>query len=233
MDSLGCACSRSGLFRIPLFVALCLTAATADPLLAATVQAASSGAIEGTVEMRISPPRRTANRYASGRVQAAKPVQQLPAVVYLRGGATGGRTPPAVETMAQRDTAFATPVLMVQVGTTVEFPNGDPFFHNVFSYSQVQRFDLGRYPAGQTKSVMFEEPGIVKVYCEVHDFMRAAILVLENPYHTVVAADGSFSINDVPPGDYELVAWQADLDEQVVSVTVRASGTEQVAVTLR
>ncbi len=125
------------------------------------------------------------------------------------------------------------PVLAIQTGTTVAFPNGDPFFHNVFSYSQVQRFDLGRYPLGESKEVTFDEPGIVKIYCEVHDFMRAAVLVLESAHHAVVADDGSFAIADVAPGDYQLVTWHADLNEQAMSITVRAGETERVEVTLR
>lgn len=179
------------------------------------------------------PPRRTANRYASGRVQAAKKVQPLRAVVYLLGDRAGPITPSPVYIMTQQDTVFVPSVLAVQAGATVEFPNGDAFFHNVFSYSQVQRFDLGRYPAGQSKEVAFGDPGIVKIYCEVHDFMRAAVLVLGNPHFAVVEEDGSFTIPDVPAGDYVLMAWHADLDEQAVSVTIRPGTTERIEVTLR
>ncbi len=216
----------------PALLVLGLSIASADPVFALSLQA-STGANEGTVEVRTPPPRRTANRYASGRVQPAKTVQQLPAVVYLIGG-TVDRAPasPAL-TMAQQDTSFAPPVLAVQVGGMVEFPNGDPFFHNVFSYSQVQRFDLGRYPLGESKTVTFGEPGVVKIYCEVHDFMRAAVLVLESAHHAVVSDDGSFVIAGVPPGDYQLVTWHADLDEQATPITVRAGETQNVDVTLR
>ena len=115
----------------------------------------------------------------------------------------------------------------------MEFPNGDPFFHNVFSYSQVQRFDLGRYPLGESKAVTFDQPGIVKVYCEVHDFMRAVVLVLEGSHRAVVEEDGSFAIAGVPPGDYELVTWHADLNEQTMPVTIRAGETARVEVVLR
>ena len=210
----------------------CLSVGSAGPVLALPVQA-STGTIEGTVEVHTPPPRRTANRYASGRVQASKTVQQLPAVVYLVGGTGGPVTPSLGQTMTQQDTSFVPPLLAVTTGTTVEFPNGDPFFHNVFSYSQVQRFDLGRYPVGQSKAVTFEGPGIVKIYCKVHDFMRAAVLVLENPHFAVVADDGSFAITGVPPGDYELMAWHVDLNEQAISVTVRPGATERIEVTLR
>jgi hypothetical protein len=94
--------------------------------------------------------------------------------------------------MTQRDTTFVPSVVAVRAGGTVDFPNGDPFFHNVFSYSSAQRFDLGRYPQGESKSVTFDEPGIVELFCEVHEFMRGAVVVTENPFHAVVAEDGRF-----------------------------------------
>jgi len=124
-------------------------------------------------------------------------------------------------------------VLAVPRGATVDFLNADPFFHNVFSYSQTKRFDLGRYPDGQSKSVTLEEAGVVKVYCEVHDFMSATVLVLDNPHHSPVSEDGSFTIRGVPPGTYEMVAWHTDFDEQVIPVTVADGEIATVEVTLR
>lgn len=154
-------------------------------------------------------------------------------MVYLRGASRVTGEPGAREIILQQDTTFVPSVLTVAPGTTVEFANEDSFFHNVFSYSQAMRFDLGRYPAGQSKSVTFEESGIVKVYCEVHDFMRAVVLVLDTPYHASVSEDGSFTIRGVPPGTYDLVAWHADFDEQVISVEVAGGETATVEVTLR
>ena len=176
--------------------------------------------------------RRSAQRYSGGRARAPRAVQDLPAVVYLRGkpSITGASSS---MTVVQQDTAFVPAILTVAPGATVEFTNADPFFHNVFSYSEAMRFDLGRYPAGQSKTVTFDESGIVKVYCEVHDFMRAVILVLDTPYHSTVSEDGSFTIRGVPPGTYDLVAWHTDLDEQVTSVTVAAGETATVEVTLQ
>ena len=86
------------------------------------------------------------------------------------------------------------------MGATVSFPNGDPLFHNVFSYSRAKRFDLGRYPKGESKTVVFDKPGYVKVLCEVHKWMRAGILVVENPYHAVVQESGRFQFDEVPAG---------------------------------
>ena len=154
-------------------------------------------------------------------------------MVYLRGAPRVTAVPGSPETISQQDTAFVPAVLVVPLGMTVEFVNEDPFFHNVFSYSQAKRFDLGRYPAGQSKAVTFEESGIVKVYCEVHDFMRAIVLVLDSPYHSPVSEDGSFTIRGVPPGTYEVVAWHADFDEQIIPVIVAGGETATVEVTLR
>ena len=204
-----------------------------DPSQAVAMQAEAPGVVQGTVEIEQEARRRSPRRYNTGRAQAARGLQALHAVVYLRGGPTVAGAPGPAETVLQQDTAFTPGILVVPPGATVEYTNEDPFFHNVFSYSEAKRFDLGRYPAGQSKSVTFEESGIVKVYCEVHDFMRSVVLVLDTPYHAPVSEDGSFTIRGVPPGDYELVAWHTDKEEQIMPVTVTGGGTATVEVTLR
>ena len=203
------------------------------PAQAVAMQSASAGSVQGTVEIQRAPPRRSAQRYPAGRARAPRAVQELPAVVFLRGAPRITGEPGSPVTILQQDTAFVPGVVAVAPGTTVEFTNEDPFFHNVFSYSQAMRFDLGRYPAGQSKSVTFEGSGIVKVYCEVHDFMRAVVLVLDTPYHSSVSEHGSFTIRGVPPGTYDLVAWHTDFDEQVTPITVTGGATVAVEVTLR
>ena len=203
------------------------------PSQAAAMQAGAPGVVQGTVEIEQAPRRRSPQRYSRGRAQAPRGLQALPAVVYLRGGPTVTGAPGPAETVLQQDTAFIPGMLVVPPGATVDFTNEDPFFHNVFSYSEAKRFDLGRYPAGQSKRVTFEESGIVKVYCEVHDFMRFVVLVLDTPYHSPVSQDGSFTIRGVPPGSYELVAWHTDFDEQIVPITVTGGGTATVEVTLQ
>jgi hypothetical protein len=135
--------------------------------------------------------------------------------------------------MAQEDTAFVPAALAVQVGTAVRFPNEDGFFHNVFSYSAPARFDLGRYPRGEAKEVIFDKPGIVKVYCEVHEFMRAVIVVTESPYHAVVDPQGGYRIAGIPPGTYTLVFWHPDLEPQERSVRITDGATARVDATLR
>jgi plastocyanin len=130
-------------------------------------------------------------------------------VVYLEGAPRdakpiGVHPPP---TLTQRDERFVPHVLPVLVGTTVEFPNADPVYHNVFSLASAATFDLGRYPAGASKSVTFDQPGVVQVFCHIHSDMSAVILVLDTPLYTIPGADGRYALDGVPPGDYILVAW--------------------------
>lgn len=200
----------------------------APAVLTAGRDAPAVGSIQGEVSLNPPPARRSAPRYRMG---ATHPIQTVPAVAYLQGAIPGGAggEPGSI---TQRDTTFVPPVLFVRPGASVAFPNEDPFFHNVFSYSSSARFDLGRYPQGRSKSVTFAEPGIVKIYCEVHDFMRAVVFVTENPYHTVVGEDGSFRMDGVPAGTYTLVVWHTDLGEVEQSVRVTDGGTAQVRVAL-
>jgi plastocyanin len=201
-------------------------------VLAAAEVSAQAGSIEGRVTLPDAPPpRRSASRYPGGAAGAAQ-IQELPAVVYLLGAAPDEGTT-ARPTMMQRDTAFSPPVVAVRSGGTVAFPNGDPFFHNVFSYSSAQRFDLGRYPQGESKEVTFRDPGIVEVFCEVHEFMRGAILVTGNPFYAVVGADGSFRITGVPPGEHRVAVWHPDHAPFEGRVVVASGGTARIEVELQ
>ena len=119
-------------------------------------------------------------------------------------------------------------VLPVMVGTTVDFPNNDNLFHNVFSYSQPKEFDLGRYPRGKIKSVLFDKPGVVKIYCDIHSYMYALVLVLENPYFAVPDDDGNFQLNDIPPGTYKLCLWYGRKKAETKTVLVEEGKTTVV-----
>jgi plastocyanin len=145
--------------------------------------------------------------------------------------------PGAVEALAKREirqkNQTFTPGLMVIVkGTTVEFPNDDKVFHNVFSVSKAARFDLGLYKSGETRAVTFREPGVVDVYCNIHPHMVAKIKVVENNYYAVTGADGTFKIKNVPVGTYPAVAWQAQGAEVRGQVTVTAGGAASWTPTL-
>jgi plastocyanin len=193
----------------------------------------ATGAVEGQVQLGGPASRRIAAHYLGGGASVGRKVQPVAPIVFLSTvEASPSSLSPETLQMAQRDTAFAPTVLIVDVGTTLEFPNQDPFFHNVFSYSAAKRFDLGRYPRGESRSVRFDEPGIVKVYCEVHDFMRAVVVVAEHQYHTVVGDDGRFSIRGVPAGRHRLVVWHPEQGSREVGVVVTEGATTRVAVRL-
>lgn len=190
-----------------------------------------TGSVAGSVALDLQPPRRTARRYARG-TPPARAVQSIPVVVWVKGSAGNARPPSTPPVVTQRDTAFVPAAIVVPVGTTVRFPNGDDFFHNVFSYSGPARFDLGRYPRGDSKDVTFDEPGVVKIYCEVHEFMRAAVVVSENPWYALVADDGSYRIDGIPAGRHTLVFWHADLGEVERTVDVTDGGVTRLDVEL-
>src|ERR1700745_1307846 len=112
--------------------------------------------------------------------------------------------PPHHVKMLQKSKKFAPHILAIDVGTTVDFPNVDPIFHSAFSNFDGQFFDLGLYPPGSTRSVQFKRPGIVRVFCNIHPTMSAAIVVLDSRYFGVTDKDGQFTLRAVPAGDYEL-----------------------------
>lgn len=127
-------------------------------------------------------------------------------------------------TLGQTNETFVPHVLAVRVGTVVDFPNNDTIYHNVFSLSKTKRFDLGRYAKGQSKSVRFDEPGIVRVFCEIHSHMNAYILVFAHRFFAVTDDESRYRIEQVPPGIYTLVAWHEGAVRQTRSVAVPEDG---------
>lgn len=112
--------------------------------------------------------------------------------------------------LAQKDQCFMPRVVSVAVGGVVDFPNQDPIYHNVFSVSSTRRFDLGKYPKGQSRSVTFNRAGIVNVYCDIHSDMAAFVIVAPNHAYVQPSADGNWAMPDLPPGHYTLHAWHPD-----------------------
>jgi plastocyanin len=176
----------------------------------------ATGRIEGSVvlspALSVRKPRiRLYGDYGPGAIPPpAKPASNEFAnvVIYLDSvpGAADTTGRAASLTMKQHDETFVPHVLAVVRGSTVEFPNDDPVFHNVFSLSGARTFDLGRYPKGTSKSVKFDRSGIVQVFCHIHSDMSAVVLVLDNPFFTT-PANGHYAIDGVPPGDYRVIAW--------------------------
>lgn len=167
----------------------------------------------GTIEGRVALPKgRTApvvnQRYeivAKGGVLAPNPPL---AVVYLEG-TFPAEAAPAVAQIVQKDLTFTPSLLPVRVGTRVEFPNLDDTYHNIFSYSAAKRFDLGRYRKDErpVPSQVFDVAGLVTLRCDIHEHMRALILVLDTPHFVVTDTSGSFRLAGLPPGKYTLKAW--------------------------
>jgi len=151
------------------------------------------------------------------------------AVVWLDG-------PGAVQAVRTEITtsekSFSPHVLVVPVGSTVSFPNHDPFNHNVFSLSEEQPFDLGLYGRGETRSVRFTRAGIVRVYCNVHAQMSALVVVRDGPHFTQPASDGGFVLAQVPPGRYQLHAWHERAEEVTRPLEVPTGGLAGVALQL-
>ena len=207
---------------LPL-LALAVAAGTAAPRLAG----AAAGSIRGRVEVTREPPAPQA-RPSIGELSMPGP-RDLPnrrrSVVYLEAAPQGafeeheGRA-----VMDQRRETFVPYVLAVTVGTTVDFTNSDRTYHNVFSLSKPRRFDLGRYAAGQSKSVRFDRPGVVRVFCEIHSHMSAFILVFAHRFFATTDADGRYRIDNVPPGAYTIVAWNDGEARETRTVRVGEDG---------
>jgi plastocyanin len=153
------------------------------------------------------------------------------AVVYLEN-VPGAPPKPKNATIRQREKQFDPPLTIVVKGTTVDFPNEDKIFHNVFSVSRPARFDLGLYKSGTQKSVEMKRPGTVDVYCNIHPEMVAKVKVLDNAFYTITGADGAFTIEGVPEGEYPIVAWLATGDEVKGTVKIQAGKMAELNLTV-
>lgn len=144
------------------------------------------------------------------------------AVVYLEGQKKAAPLPHAI--VDQREKTFVPHVSVVTQGTTVQFPNNDTVFHNVFAYFKATKFDLGMYPRGAKKTWKFDKTGIVALLCNVHSDMSAYIMVVDTPYYAVTDRDGHFRIPNVPAGTYTLHAWHESGATYSQPVTVATGG---------
>lgn len=217
-------------------LALAVVLAAAAP---ASAQApAGTGRIVGTVELlRTLSSRKTPLRLYSeygptiaGARHPADTNEMQNVVIYVDSAAwTQSDTPsPDRAAIEQVRGTFAPHFLPVLQGSTVAFPNRDPVFHNVFSLSRTRSFDLGRYPRGASRSVRFDKPGTVQVFCHIHSDMSAVVLVLTNPFFAIPNDAGRFSIDSVPAGEYRIVAWHERAGRVVRQVRVLPGQTVAV-----
>jgi plastocyanin len=202
-----------------------------------TAHAVRNGSITGRVELRRAP---TPVGRRPGISDLGTPTMQPMAerqmsVVYLETAPRGAfeQTESKQATMDQRNETFVPHVLAITAGTTVEFPNSDRIYHNVFSLSKTRPFDLGRYAVGRSKSVRFDRPGIVRVFCDIHSHMSAFILVFSHPFFSVTDGNGRYRIDNVPPGSYTLVAWNEGVSSESRVVVVADGGSTESDFSLR
>jgi plastocyanin len=154
-------------------------------------------------------------------------------VVYLEG--VPGPSPDLEKlrrSIRQRDQTFSPDLTVVVKGATIDFPNEDKVFHNVFSLSEAAKFDLGLYKQGESKSITFRRTGVVDLYCNIHPEMVAKIVVVDTAFFAVTGADGRFRLDGVPAGTYPVVAWQARGAPYRGEVTVTAGGSAALDIKL-
>jgi plastocyanin len=201
-------------------------------------QAPDAGTITGHVRLttRVRGTALPSNVYQPRAVQKHEPAP-IPeirnVVVYVKGVAFHGPLPTTQASIRQENESFIPRVVAITRGSTVVFPNSDPFFHNVFSLSSAAAFNLGRYPRGKApRPVTFARPGLVKVYCDIHSHMSASILVLDHPYFLIPELDGTFTLPDIPPGRHTIVGWHERVGERAVTVDVPAGKSVDVELSL-
>lgn len=181
--------------------------------------AAAAGTIQGSVH--------------SG-VEGVDAADAGPVVVFLErlGSPLEYPVPSEVPRIRQRHARFEPPFLAVPAGTRVEMPNDDVIFHNVFSYSTPNDFDLGTYPGGASRKVQMRYAGVVRIYCSIHESMNATIFIAPSPLFAVTSVGGSFAIENVPAGRYRLRAWAMRMPRAVTEIELAADDTLTVGLTL-
>jgi plastocyanin len=192
---------------------------------------AGVGRIEGHVRLLLPPASAVPSGvYPSRRVSRPQPKASeiSNVIVFLKDPPKRAELPPTHATITQKDEAFVPRVVAITKGSTIDFPNADPFFHNVFSLSKAANFDLGRYPKGESKGRRFTNAGLVKVYCHIHSHMTAAIMVFDHTFFRIPAADGTFTLDDVPAGNYQISAWHERIGESSNTIKVEAGRTARI-----
>jgi plastocyanin len=220
--------------RLPWPLLFILAVVAAKPLLpgleAPAVRAAATGTVRGRVEFlreQVPPERRPQVADLGMPARRDLPDQRV-AVVYLESAPRGAfeDRPGATVVLDQKNENFVPHILAITIGTSVEFLNSDRTYHNVFSLSKANSFDLGRYPPGRAKTVRFDHPGIVRVFCEIHSHMNAFILVFAHRHFAVTGPQGEYRIDGVPPGTYTVSVWHPTFTARSETVRIPEQGGE-------
>ncbi len=196
----------------------------------------ATGSLTGRVHVVSHPARRlaTAGVYP-GRIvgiQTDRETSELDNVIVFVNATTRVDSVPQRVSIRQTNEEFVPHVVAVTAGSTVEFPNDDLIFHNVFSLSRVATFDLGRYPRNASKARTFTKPGVVKVFCHLHSHMSAIVRVFPHPYFAVPDRNGRFTIPDVPVGRVEITAWHERAGEVTRSASVEDGSAAELTFSL-
>ena len=159
------------------------------------------------------------------RVGKQKNAQLSNVVLWLDSLSEAAPEPRAASTthyrLVQHNKEFSPHLLVLPVGSSVDFPNRDPFYHNVFSLFNGKRFDLGLYESGSNRTVRFDHEGISYIFCNIHPEMGAVVIALRTPYFAAASSDGQVTIHDVPSGSYELTVWAEGADPQEMKALAR------------
>lgn len=166
-----------------------------------------------------------------GTIETNGIVKSSSAIVYIKGVKGTFATPGKRPQMDHVNQKFVPTMLPVLKGSTVDFPNSDNVFHSAFSISESNSFDLGIYGPGKEKFVTFKNQGIVEIFCHIHDHMFGYVLVLDNPYFSIADEKGAYSIDNIPPGTYDIVGWVNPRLNITQKVTIK--GNEFVALNLK
>jgi plastocyanin len=202
---------------------LLLVAALGPAVMIDTKPAAQeSGSVRGrvSIDIPITAKRATSTYSRSIPTVALAPESELRHVVLYVKDAPKTAVPPRRAEIRQRNENFVPRVVAVTVGSTVDFPNDDPIYHNVFSLSRTKTFDLGRFPKGQSRGQTFDKPGVVKVFCQIHSHMSATVLVFDHPWFAIPDEQGNFDLSGVPPGMHQITAWHERLGDTTIPLRV-------------
>lgn len=191
-------------------IALCLS------LLVALLPPPAGGVVEGRVVL----------------VRAGVPATDAANAIVWIEGLHGGGGPASQGQMKSEQKRFAPRAIVVRKNGTLQFPNVDTIYHNVFSVSGANRFDLGLYRSGVAKEKKFDDPGLVRVYCNIHPQMVGFVMVVDSDFAAVTGPDGSFRFQGVPPGAHVVKVWHEEAGEKQTPVTVSGGSDAPLAIRL-
>jgi plastocyanin len=188
------------------------------------------GSVRGRVSIGIpiTAKRGTSTYSRSVPTVALAPESEVRHVVVYVKDAPRTAAPPMRAEIRQRNENFVPRIVAVTVGSTVDFPNDDPIYHNVFSLSRTKTFDLGRFPQGRSRGERFDKPGVVKVFCQIHSHMSATVMVFDHPWFAIPDEGGMFELSGVPPGMHQVTAFHERLGDTTQQISVEGGRAASV-----